>query len=107
MNIHRGLKRIYLAALVAWVAAFFWFYGSELHFLLLPSGLPGETCNQHFTDGTQYYCNAMTEGDYPMFARVMFFHVGTHVAILLGAPVAVWVCYRVSLWIVAGFRPAV
>ena len=43
MNIRCGLKRIYLVALVAWFAAFLWFFGNELYLLFLPSGSSGET----------------------------------------------------------------
>lgn len=106
MNIHGGLKRIYLVALVVWFGAFIWFFGSELYLLFLPSGKTGESCNEHFSDGMQYYCNIVAGGDYPLFARLMFAHVTKHLAILFSVPVAVWVCYRVILWILSGFKSA-
>jgi hypothetical protein len=107
MNIRCGLKRIYLVALVAWFAAFLWFFGNELYLLFLPSGSSGETCNAHFPDDMRYYCNIVAGGDYSLFARVMFARVSTHLVVLFGVPVAVWICYRVFLWIVGGFKPAI
>jgi hypothetical protein len=52
------------------------------------------------------YCNYVANGDYPLFARMMFNHVGTHLVVLIGVPFGIWLLYRIARWTLKGFRPA-
>jgi hypothetical protein len=105
-GVKRGVRRLALVLLVFWVAAFVWFFGDELHLLFLAPGQPGDQCNDRLTALTNLamYCNYVAGGDYPLFARLMFSHVATHLKILVGAPLAIWALDGVGRWVVLGFR---
>jgi hypothetical protein len=111
MNVARGMRRISAVLLVCWVALYVWYFGSGWKVLFFPRGTEGETCNTHFSSsrvpedvGWGMLCNYMTDGDYPLFARIMFERALVQILVLIAVPIGAWMGWRILKWIVRGFQ---
>jgi hypothetical protein len=122
MNVERGANRVALVLLAVWIVGFVYVFGSGWHVIFFAAGKPGESCNEHFgfhpiplgePTPADYYsdsigwaglCNIMTEGNYSLFARIMFQNVMSQLALLVAAPLATWLLYRTARWVLKGFQ---